>query len=704
MTEINKQYAPGVSMDNFGTQNIAMPNSKQSIGRVTAVDGSQASVDLTGRTLGGENPTVGKFMSLMTAKSIIIGLITDVCEQPIAGANGGTTYRKLARLDLIGEILPEGNNATRFQRGVTEYPNIGDAAAMLGEDELRMVYGVADDDHAHIGDLQQNNNIGVHIDIDHLVSRHFAILGATGVGKSSGVAIILQKILETRPNLRVFLVDPHNEYGRCFGDKANVLNPRNLRLPFWLFNFEETIDAFFGGRPGVEEEVEILAEVIPLAKGAYLQYRNASSNDRLLAKKRDPKDSGFSADTPVPYRIEDLINLLDERMGKLENRSRAMIYHKLIGRIQTFRNHPRYAFMFENANIGGDTMAEIIGALFRLPSDGKPMTVMQLAGFPAEVVELGGVGFVPHGFRLRPVERRRRALAVRLRRSAPLRTRRQEDRLRPDQARAVADRQGRPQIRRVPRPGDSAPGGNRPDHHFAVLDLVLHAPVERRRPEADPLGGVGCRRQPAVVYPVARYPRGLHLRLRRGIADPYALCRTGRRTPSKQRSLRQHPLRRRHQHESRSAHLGDRTLALGQHEPSHGRRRYRFQYAVRNAVVAAFASSRLSGSAIAGPGPCLCSSSGTNACAGLHTAAAGSPAGGLWSTASRRLWPAARAGLCPAATSRAAASPRRSALEHFEKAARCRSGRSAGGYAKATVAVQIATSVPTKSISADMPP
>jgi hypothetical protein len=64
-----------------------------------------------------------------------------------------------------------------------------------------------------------------------------------------------------------------------------------------------------------------------------------------------------------------------------------MIYHKLIGRVQTFRNHPRYAFMFENANIGGDTMAEILAALFRLPPEGKPMTIMQLAGFPAEVVD-----------------------------------------------------------------------------------------------------------------------------------------------------------------------------------------------------------------------------------------------------------------------------------------------------------------------------
>jgi uncharacterized protein len=357
-------------------------SSSEQIGRVAAVTGATATVELTARSFGNDSPTVGKFMGLATAKALIIGLVTEVGEEQVSGTSAGSAFRKIARLDLIGEI----SGAGRFQRGVTEYPNIGDAASLLAERELRLVYGGADADHAHVGDLQQNPNIGVHIDIDHLVSRHFAILGATGVGKSSGVAIILQKILDTRPNLRIFLVDPHNEYSRCFGDKAQVLTPRNLRLPFWLFNFEETIDAFFGGRPGVDEEVEILSEVIPLAKAAYLQYRN-SSNDRLLAKRRDPRDAGFTADTPVPYRIEDLINLLDERMGKLENRSSRMIYHKLISRIQTFRNHPRYAFMFENANIGGDTMAEILSALFRLPPDGKPMTIMQLAGFPAEVVD-----------------------------------------------------------------------------------------------------------------------------------------------------------------------------------------------------------------------------------------------------------------------------------------------------------------------------
>ncbi len=74
-------------------------------------------------------------------------------------------------------------------------------------------------------------------------------------------------------------------------------------------------------------------------------------------------------------------------MGKLENRSSRMNYHKLMTRIETVSNDPRYSFMFENANVGGDTMAEAISQLFRLPPNGKPMTIMQLAGFPTEVVD-----------------------------------------------------------------------------------------------------------------------------------------------------------------------------------------------------------------------------------------------------------------------------------------------------------------------------
>jgi DNA helicase HerA-like ATPase len=364
------------------TATAAARPARESLGRVIAVSGSEVTIGLSSAP-SGMRPTVGKFLGVISGPSVIVGMITEISERPQHDQDG--SCRSVAKIDLVGEIRANAAGVPFFQRGISEYPMIGEPAMMMGDRELRLIYnGGAHLTTADVGVLQQDQSIPAHIDIDQLVSKHFAVLGTTGVGKSNAVAILIQYILKERPDLRIFLIDPHNEYARCFGDKAQVLTPRNLRLPFWLFNFEETVDAFFGGRPGISEEVEILAEAIPQAKGLYLQLKNQSGP---LVKKKDARTTGYGVDTPVPYRIEDLVGVIDERMGKLENRSSRVIYHKLMQRIQTFRNHPRYGFMFENATVGGDTMADVLGHLFRIPANGTPMTIMQLAGFPAEVVD-----------------------------------------------------------------------------------------------------------------------------------------------------------------------------------------------------------------------------------------------------------------------------------------------------------------------------
>jgi hypothetical protein len=363
------------------------PDEARTCGHILSVSGSQASVGLPAESIDPRRDasiTVGKFLRVQRAKSLLIGMVTEVT-QDISHAAYEQGFRAAARLDMMGEIKQRDSGAHYFQRGVTDYPAIGDPAALITRDELRLIYDISSGDTIDIGYLQQDTSIGAYVNVDDMLSKHFAVLGTTGVGKSSGVALILRQILDARPNLRLFLLDGHNEYARCFGDKALVLNPRNLKLPFWLFNFEETIDVFFGGRPGVDEEIAVLSELIPQAKSNYTQ--NYRTGDRPMLKRSDPKTTGYTGDTPVPYRLADLVALIDERMGKLENRSSRIIYHKLISRIETVRNDPRYTFMFDNANVGGDTMAEVISHLFRLPANGRPMTIMQLAGFPAEVVD-----------------------------------------------------------------------------------------------------------------------------------------------------------------------------------------------------------------------------------------------------------------------------------------------------------------------------
>ena len=355
------------------------------LGRVISVNGSQAIIRL--RPRGGSwtpdaRVTVGKFLGIRTGQGLVIGVLTKISTDAADAQQGG---HATGQLDLLGEIRTDGRNGAFFDRGVKEYPTIGDAADLIAHPDLRLVFDVSGSDTINIGHLQQDEAIGAYVKVDDLVRKHFAVFGTTGVGKSSGVALILQQILDARPDLRIFLIDPHNEYGRCFGERAQVLTPANLKLPFWLFNFEETVDVFFRGRPGVEEEVEILSELITFAKGNV--SHNRGSADRPNIRKSHPKGTGYTLDTPVPYRLDDLVGLIDERMGKLENRAAWSKYHRLLTRIETARNDPRYSFMFDNANVGGDTMVEVLSQLFRLPPNGRPMTIMQLAGFPAEVVD-----------------------------------------------------------------------------------------------------------------------------------------------------------------------------------------------------------------------------------------------------------------------------------------------------------------------------
>jgi DNA helicase HerA-like ATPase len=363
------------SVASFGDEHGAL-------GIVLSVRGSEAQVGLPvpwpARTA---RATVGKFLAIAAGQSSLIGMITEVSADK--NEPSGNQTRALARVSLIGEIVSDGGRES-FRRGVAEYPAIGDEARLVGSEHLRLIYAPQGRDAITLGTINHDSSIAAMADLENLVSKHFAILGSTGVGKSSGVAVILDQIMRTRADLRIFLLDGHNEYGEVFGTRAHVIRPTTLKLPFWLFNFEEFVDVVYGGRPPVPEEVDILAELIPLARGSYAQTR---ASERLAIKRQDPRKTGYTVDTPLPYLLQDLLALIDDRMGKLENRSSRMNYHRLIARLEAIKNDSRYAFMFENASVGGDTMVQLLTQLFRLEPDGKPISIMQLAGLPVEVVD-----------------------------------------------------------------------------------------------------------------------------------------------------------------------------------------------------------------------------------------------------------------------------------------------------------------------------
>jgi DNA helicase HerA-like ATPase len=362
-------------------------NGSTPIGRIVSVTGSQAVVmlDMETDAPGGKRAELGAILKIDTPSSILLGLVSAL-SIPVPSQQEGEADIRVAELELIGQLIKEPDGSMgAFLRGVSGYPSLGDMVDAATADELRRAYMWDDQQAVSVGELMQDRTIPAMVHVDELLGKHCAILGSTGTGKSCGVAVVLRSILEQNGQAHILLLDPHNEYTHCFGASAEVITPDDLQLPFWLLTFDELVEVVLGGLAGKANSIEILAELIPIAKTRYAANRGRE-NDSVLKRGVD-QIGGFTVDTPVPYRVSDLMSMIDERMGRLENRGDVAPYRQLKSRIEAISGDPRYAFMFGSLTVQ-DHMAEIVGRLFRVPVNNKPICILELSGVPSEIVNV----------------------------------------------------------------------------------------------------------------------------------------------------------------------------------------------------------------------------------------------------------------------------------------------------------------------------
>ncbi|MGE3230626.1 MAG: DUF87 domain-containing protein [Hyphomicrobium sp.] len=329
-----------------------------------------------------DRPEMGTLLAIDAGSSTILATVSAL-SVPLP-AHGNEHEIRIAELGLVGELTKNADGRpVHFQRGTSTYPTLGDRVRFATQFELQLTYTGNDRNAVRIGSIRQDSTIPAMIRVDELLGKHFAILGTTGTGKSCTTALIFRAILERNPNAHIVLLDPHNEYATAFGDLAEVISPRSLQLPLWLLNFEEAVEVLVGDNER-KGEIEILQDLIPLAKSRYSLGRNS---DPQKLRRNGLDGSKFTVDTPVPYRISDLVHLIDERMGKLENRKDLAPYRQLKTRIETFVQDGRYAFMFGSVTVF-DGMAQVLSRVFRVPVNGKPITILELTGLPPEVVNV----------------------------------------------------------------------------------------------------------------------------------------------------------------------------------------------------------------------------------------------------------------------------------------------------------------------------
>jgi len=344
-------------------------------GSVAAIEGSRARVVLDmaedGSGFAGPvPPQIGQVVRVDVGEArvfgIIIGLRTPAAEQAIIGPPN-----QIMDLDLIGEILETDSNA-RFRRGVSEFPRLGDRVSAAGSDDLRRIFTRSDREGVRVGVVHQDPSIPANIFTDDLLGKHFAVLGTTGSGKSCALAAIVRGILSKHKHGHVLILDPHNEYGAAFGELAEVISPANLELPYWLLNFDEMKELVIGESSRTPEiDASILNYVIVEAK-------------RKLA---GGTDFAITVDTPVPYRLSDVTRIIDDLMGKYERPLELAPYMRIKDRFNSLQADRRYAFMFPGLMVR-DEMARLLSRIFRVPVDGKPVTIFDTSGVPTEILNV----------------------------------------------------------------------------------------------------------------------------------------------------------------------------------------------------------------------------------------------------------------------------------------------------------------------------
>lgn len=357
-----------------------LPNVGRQLGHVVSCTGSKvqiASVIPKDDIELSKSWSVGRLVSIVVGDNRVVALVSSM-SMPEGNWNLDGSNTLNVEAELVGEVRPDLDNII-FSTGISLYPYLGAPTHDIRAEDLKLIYDVGSEHAVVIGKLSQNKSMDASICIPSMLSRHFALVGTTGVGKSTALSLLVNKAIDSDDQLRVLVLDPHDEFAPAFGDRSVAIGPETLDLPFWLFKFDEFVEVIFRGQPKVMDEVNVLRDLIGEAKKAFKGNTPSSLNKRK-------ENSSITSDSPVPYRVADLLALLDERIGRLEGRNEKPYLRQLKTRVFSAINNPRYSFMFSSNTIT-DTILETIGTIFRIPGDGKPVTTFQLAGIPSEVVD-----------------------------------------------------------------------------------------------------------------------------------------------------------------------------------------------------------------------------------------------------------------------------------------------------------------------------
>jgi uncharacterized protein DUF87 len=248
---------------------------------------------------------IGSFIRIPLGYANLYGIVTQVGaaaapSQVDPAVDGAHRWLSVA---LFGESV-----SGQFERGVSQYPTVGDEAHVVTTPDLETIYASARASVSiTVGTVSSSSGINARLDLARLVSRHVAVVGSTGSGKSNSVGVILEAIArEGFPSARVLVLDAHGEYGSAVGNAGYVFKvkpalptDKPLYVPFWALPADEFTSICMGKLPqGPEAAV----------RDAIADLRRAAATHLAIP----PPPEAVNADSPIPFNARRLWFELDD--------------------------------------------------------------------------------------------------------------------------------------------------------------------------------------------------------------------------------------------------------------------------------------------------------------------------------------------------------------------------------------------------------
>ena len=386
------------------------------LGKVAAVDTSRVSVDVSNSILL-TRIGIGNLIAIRgsTEREYLIAITERVTrsmrdELPEELPEGdeesmlASVPTDLVRGALIGTFRTvDGEKKNTFKRGADSFPQIDRECYVVDAGNLQRFMGILgadfpENERLKLGTFVADRTAEAIVSGDKFFQRHAAILGSTGSGKSYAVALILERAAKLKyPNILVF--DMHSEYAPLadaakngFATRLRIAGPGDLEspgddalfLPYWLLNRDEMLSMI----------LDRSDQNAPNQASRFTSHVKALKQKTLEAEKKVDVAKTFTVDSPIPYPISDLMNLLDTdnttkgvgKTGPVKGEWEDKLT-RFISRLEAKLDDRRYGFMFTppaKANTYGwlaDQTARLLGS-----NGGKSIKIIDFSEVPSDVL------------------------------------------------------------------------------------------------------------------------------------------------------------------------------------------------------------------------------------------------------------------------------------------------------------------------------